>query len=333
MWRWLSQCRTCSPHRVSESEGQHDFDSPWKEALEKFLRPFLALCFPTIEAGIDWSRDVVFLDKELQALQHDAEDGRKYVDKLVRVFSRDGTESWILVHVEVQAQPDPNLPERMFQYHQRLDQVHRHPVVSLAVLADADPEYRPHTYSRSLWGCGVRFEFPVCKLLDLPEEWFQRPGDPIARVIQAHRAALRTAWDSPQRRMRKLELLLHLKQEEEAGELGRDEVHQVLRLLDWLLQLSEAEEIKLRQELAQLKPEKSMPFVTSFERFARLEGQREGLRRALRDVLLARFGPIPEEMAGAIESCSDADQLGRWHRVAVTAPTLDVILDEVAPDH
>jgi len=33
-----------------------ELDSPWKEALEHFLEPFLALCFPEVHAGIDWRR-------------------------------------------------------------------------------------------------------------------------------------------------------------------------------------------------------------------------------------------------------------------------------------
>jgi hypothetical protein len=33
-----------------------DYDSPWKEALDLYFEPFLALLFPTIHAQIDWSR-------------------------------------------------------------------------------------------------------------------------------------------------------------------------------------------------------------------------------------------------------------------------------------
>jgi hypothetical protein len=31
-----------------------DHDSPWKEALDQFLRPFLELTFPAVAALIDW---------------------------------------------------------------------------------------------------------------------------------------------------------------------------------------------------------------------------------------------------------------------------------------
>ncbi|MBN9690005.1 MAG: hypothetical protein J0M24_07175 [Verrucomicrobia bacterium] len=71
------------------NQDRNDFDSPWNEALEKFLRPFLRLCFPAVEAQIDWSRDVVFLDKELQVLEPDTESRRQFVDKLIRLFHLD----------------------------------------------------------------------------------------------------------------------------------------------------------------------------------------------------------------------------------------------------
>jgi hypothetical protein len=211
-------------------------------------------------------------------------------------------------------------------------------VVSLAVLADGDPEYRPHSYTRSDWGWRVLVEFPICKLLDLPEERLPRKGDPIARIVQAHRAALATSRDSPERRIRKFELLRHLKQEKD--EFGEGELHQVLRLLDWLLQLSEPEEIQLRQDLAKLKPETFMPYVTSFERFARQEGRQEGLqtgelrglRQAIREVVLTRFGQIPEPVAEALDACTETSRLRIWLRLAASSPTLDDIREDRVGD-
>lgn len=43
-----------------------------------------------------------YLDKELRAITGDAALGTRQVDKPIRVRLRDGTEEWILVHVEVQ---------------------------------------------------------------------------------------------------------------------------------------------------------------------------------------------------------------------------------------
>jgi hypothetical protein len=97
-----------------------DFDGAWKEALEQFFRPFLEFCFPDIAARVDWAKGFEFLDKELQKVVHDAEMGTLRVDKLVQVYRLDGTEDWLLVHVEVQSQTDNDLPSRMYQYHHRV---------------------------------------------------------------------------------------------------------------------------------------------------------------------------------------------------------------------
>ena len=40
--------------------GRSDYDSPWKEALERYFPSFMALGFPTAHAGIDWTRGYEF---------------------------------------------------------------------------------------------------------------------------------------------------------------------------------------------------------------------------------------------------------------------------------
>jgi hypothetical protein len=99
---------------------QSDHDSPWKEALEGWFPEFLALLFPDVYAGIDWSRGHAFLDKELQQIVRDAETGRRYTDKLVSVHRLDGEPAWVLVHVEVQGEAEAVFPARMFVYNHRL---------------------------------------------------------------------------------------------------------------------------------------------------------------------------------------------------------------------
>ena len=90
------------------------------------------------------------------------------------MWLQEGQEAWVLIHIEVQSQRDDDFPERMFVYHYRLYDRHRRPVVSLAVLGDEQPTWRPHRFSYSLCGCTVGLEFPVVKLLDYgadPRRW------------------------------------------------------------------------------------------------------------------------------------------------------------------
>jgi hypothetical protein len=62
-----------------------DYDSPWREALDAYFEAFVALLFPEVHAQIDWARGYESLDKEFQQVVREAELGRRYVDKLVKV--------------------------------------------------------------------------------------------------------------------------------------------------------------------------------------------------------------------------------------------------------
>ena len=90
-----------------------EYDSPWKEALEVYFPAFLAFFFPQVYALIDWRRGFESLDKELQQIVREAEIGPRYADKLFKVWLEDGQEAWILIHVEVQSQQDPEFAKRM----------------------------------------------------------------------------------------------------------------------------------------------------------------------------------------------------------------------------
>ena len=68
------------------------YDSPWKEAIERYFPEFMAFYFPDASAEIDWAKEHVFLDQELRAVVQDAEFGTRFVDRLVRVTVLSGDE-------------------------------------------------------------------------------------------------------------------------------------------------------------------------------------------------------------------------------------------------
>ena len=129
-----------------------DFDSPWKEALDVFFESFLELFFPAAHADIDWSRPCEALDKEFQQIAPEAEIGRRYVDKLVKVWLRSGAEQWVLVHIEVQMTDEAEFPWRMYVYNCRIFVMYNRKVASFAVLGDDNPDWRPQSYGYELWG-------------------------------------------------------------------------------------------------------------------------------------------------------------------------------------
>ena len=179
---------------VTKTEQKPDYDSPWKEVLELYFQQFLAFFFPQIHSEIDWSKGYQFLDKELQKIVREAKTGRRLVDKLVKVWRKDGTETRVLVHIEIQGQVDPDFAARMYLYHYRIYDRYARQVVSLATLADEQLNWRPNHFGYDLWGCEISFKFPIVKLLDYKEKWdsLEQSSNPFAVVTMAYLQAIET---------------------------------------------------------------------------------------------------------------------------------------------
>jgi hypothetical protein len=75
--------------------------------LEGYFPDFMAFFFPEAAAEIDWSRGFEPLDKELAQVVQDAELGRGYADKPLKVYPVDGQEEWLLVHIWILRLPEP----------------------------------------------------------------------------------------------------------------------------------------------------------------------------------------------------------------------------------
>jgi hypothetical protein len=311
-----------------------DFDSPWKEALEQFFPAFLDFFFPQVYAAVDWSRGHEALDKELQQIVREAAIRRRYADKLFKVWLRDGLEAWVLIHVEVQSQREEDFGERMFVYHYRLYDRHRRPVISLAVLADEQPDWRPNRFGYSLCGCTLGLEFPVVKLLDFNKNVaaLEQGGNPFAPLVLAHLKTQETRHDAPARHGWKIRVIKGLY---ERG-LTEAQVRQLFRLIDWMMDLPENLEEQLCQELSQWEEEKQMPYVTNFERLVLKRGEEKGEAKgmakgmakgkaeALLQVLERRFqATIPADLSTAIRSTTDLVRLERCMDLAFEAGSLD----------
>ena len=174
-----------------------DFDIAWKEALDALFEPFMAFFFPDAYRDIDWARRFEMLDKELQQISPESEQGRRVVDKLVKVWRTNGQDEWVLVHIEVQSQPDTEFAQRMYVYNYRLFDRYNRRVASFAVLGDDRPAWRPKRFGYELWGTKVGIEFATAKLLDYAadEAALEANPNPFAVVVLAHLKTLEYAHD------------------------------------------------------------------------------------------------------------------------------------------
>ena len=138
----------------------------------------LAFFFPEAHADIDWARGHEMLDKELQPIVRQAKHGRRYVDKLVKIWLKTGEEKWLLIHIEVQGSKEADFPVRMHVYNHRIFDRYGREVISLAILVDDDPAWRPDRYESARWGFRSLTEFPVVKLLDYAPNYQELVVDP-----------------------------------------------------------------------------------------------------------------------------------------------------------
>ena len=298
-----------------------DYDSPWKEALERYFEAFMAFFFPQAHRDIEWSRGYEFLDKELQQVTPDAALGRRRVDKLMKVWQKGGEEAWVLVHVEVQSQAEASFAERMYVYNYRLFDRYRRRVASLAVLGDEWVAWRPDQFGYALWGCKVGLTFPVVKLLDYREQWsaLEESSNPFATVVMAHLKAQETRGDEEERRTWKLFLTRRLY---DRG-YGREDVLHLFRFIDWVMRLPEALEEGFWQEVRQYEEVKHMPYITSVERMGIKKGMQQGLLAGIELGLELKFGSEGLRILPEVSRVEDVDVLRALHEGLKRVNTLD----------
>ncbi len=283
-----------------------EFDSPW-DALDLFFEQFLLFFFPSLHAAVDWSRGYESLDNELREIMRDAESGTKLADKLFRVFLRSGENVWLLIHLEVQSQSRTDFEERMFVSYYRIFDRYNRDVVSIAILGDEQGDWRPNLYRRDAFGTELTLRFSTVKLLDWAGriDELEASSNPIALVVLSHLASLDTDKQPDRRRQAKWRLIRRL------YELGwtREQFRQMYRLIDWFLELPEILQQQLQNDIRPFEKEHKMPYVTSTERMARDEGQKQELLNSIALALEFRFGEEGKALARELSAVPDLNRL------------------------
>ncbi|NUO82606.1 hypothetical protein HUU05_21245, partial [candidate division KSB1 bacterium] len=289
-----------------------DHDSAWKEVLENLFEDFLSFFFPELHRDIDFAQPPMFLENELQQIAVESEIGKRVIDKLVEVFLRDGSARWLLIHIEIQGYQEKNFPERMYTYNYRIFDKHHKDVISLAVLTDDNPNFRPNEYIRAGWGFEVLCRYPLVKLIDYRErqEELEANPHPFAMIVRAYLRTLETAGNFQERYSWKKRFVLGLY----ASGMPRETLWSIYKFIDWMMRLPEELETGLVEEIKKAKEVKAMSeLTTSIERYAmrqghargvaegKAEGKAEGIAQSIAVILEIKFGDASEDLMQRIQ--------------------------------
>jgi hypothetical protein len=275
-----------------------DFDSPWKEALDRFLQAFLEFFFPLAALGINWGRGYEVLDKELEQIVREGETGKRYADKLFKVCLKSGEEAWLLIHVEIQSQKDDDFARRMYRYNYRIYDRFDHPVASFAVLGDEYPNWRPNQFSYTALGSVAMLQYPITKLLDFIPlmPLLENQDNPFALIVLTHLKSLETKKDPQDRCVWKIRLTKALLDQGKDGEY----IRLLFKFIDWMIDLPEELATKFEYEIDAYEKEKKMTYITTIER----KGIEKGRREFLVEMLEKKFGPLSSKAKETLNTLS-----------------------------
>lgn len=313
-----------------------EYDSAWKEIIEDLFEDFVLFFFPEIHGDIDWSKGYVFLDKELQKIIKSSETGRRHADKLAKVYLCDGSEKWLLIHVEVQGYEQAKFGERMFVYNYRLFDKFKREVASLALLTDENPNYRASEYQRSRWGCEVIFRYPIVKLIDYRERRheLEASSNPFAIAVMAYLKALEARGNDHEKYTWKKHFLLELYRRG----LTKEKILALYKFIDWIITVPEELENEILEEVKAIE-EATMPHITTAERIGmrkgRIEAYEESLpaiHRAIGTIIEIKFGDSGQglgERTQKIRQIPTLQQLTERLKRAATVQDAERIFDEL----
>ena len=299
-------------------------DQLFKEFLHEFLRDFLKLFYPEVEARLDFGT-LRFLDTE--SFTSFPEGSSREADIVAELHTREGTPELLLVHIEVQARRQRDFAKRMFQYYVLLWARYEMPIFPMAVYvrrgrsALSEEEYSVDLFGREQ----LRFRYAAVALARFEGWEYVEKGSPVAAAL----AALMN------RRGAREPLKLRLLMMERVAQSGLDDARKflLLNLIETYFELAPDERQKFERLLSRERyrevKKMQLTWAEKMMEKGRQGGMIEGKREALLRQLTTKFGPLPEETASRVRALESLEEVDDYlDRVLVASSLADMGLGD-----
>jgi hypothetical protein len=215
----------------------------------------------------------------------------------------------------------------MYTYNYRAAELYDKFVVSLAVLGDTIPTWRPNRYAKSVLDCSLSFTFPSVKLMDYEQSWheLESNSNPFAIITMAHLKTKATTSNLTQREEWKWQFIRGLY---ERG-FTKQQIVKLFDIIDTMMTLPEQLQKRLVAKINRFEEERKMALVSPTVQLAREEGEIIGEQKVIIRLLNRRLGEIEapmieqirklpvaqlEELAEALLDFSTVTDLEQWLR-------------------
>lgn len=258
-------------------------DELWKGALEDFAIEFIQKFYPQLYPYLDPDRPIEFLDKELAQLAPDSEDGKRIVDKLMKVYLIGQDEPRIIyIHNEVQGYSEDKFDERSFIYFYRLFDRFKGNITTRAIYTDTRKRYKPSVFKYECYGTKMTYEMPFCKVLD------EDPNVLAASENLFDTVLLTTYWAIQRKRKALSEedmmnLKLDLMRRLLVKDVPKEKIRRLLAFIKGYLRLEKPKNKFIFEQKYDelLNFEKNMGITEILIKQGREEGRQEGRQEAL----------------------------------------------------
>ena len=244
-----------------------DHDRLFKELLETFFDEFITIFFPELRREIDLT-GLRFLQQEIFT---DVTAGEKYRIDLLAEVRLKGEEGLILVHIENQAQFQPDFAERMFIYFSRLYQKFRRKILPIAIFSYETPHDETDKFQIVFPFLEIlRFNFFTLELKKRNWREYIHSDNPVAAALLS-----KMGYRLEEKVQVKLEFMRMLTR----MQLDPARMTLLAGFFETYLKLNLSEEQILENEIRKLNTEevrKMMEITTSWHEKGRMEGKMEG---------------------------------------------------------
>lgn len=261
-------------------------DRLWKAILEEFFYEFLDYHYPDFAKKVDVKKGFEFLDKDLPKIIPEAAEIHRKADKVVKVYLKDGTEQWIIIHIEVQGYKDPDFAKRMFIYYYRLWEKFGKPIASLVIYSDNNAQNRVQKYEVACLNTSLVYNFDTYVIADYSVEDYDKHDNPIAIIYQVGLMGLQKNLADKELLTMKVQLFRKMY---EKG-YRKEQIRRLATFIKQYVSFSKNEYFRIFDEETTIitNKEKNMGIIETVKAIEREEGMEVGMEKGakLMEVLI-----------------------------------------------